>query len=79
MEGLKKAKKHVHVVIPHYSPTLEYLDLAVESVFNQKGVSCSLAVSSSSKVKPEYVGANGVPVTVFHQEKRMSYKKELQR
>lgn len=77
MLSLKKSKKHVHVVIPHYSPTLEYIDLAVESVFNQKGVSCSLAVSSSSKVKPNYVGANGVPTVVYHQEARMSFAEAI--
>ena len=45
----------VTLVIPHYSPRLDYLKLAVDSAIGCQGVDLEIIVSSSSKTDPKPV------------------------
>lgn len=64
--------KKVHVVIPHYSPRLDYIDLAVKSAVESTGVRTSIIVVSSSKNRPDYPQYEG-KVKVIWSDKHLTF------
>jgi GT2 family glycosyltransferase len=70
--ALSKAFPHVHVIIPHYAPRVDYITHAVASVLKSKGVRVTVTVSSSSPVKPEF---NNPQVQVYHQNENMTFSR----
>ena len=61
----------VHVIIPHYLPRSDYLNLAIKSVLESKNVNVSISVSSSSPVKPVVMTH---PLIKLHwQKERMTF------
>ncbi len=62
---------NVHVVIPHYLPRSDYLNLAIKSVLESKNVNVRISICSSSPVRP-IVTEN--PLIKLHwQQERMTF------
>jgi GT2 family glycosyltransferase len=62
------------IIIPHYQPNLEYLELAVESALQSEGPRRDILVVSSSKVDPTQALAQYKPfVRVYWQPERLTF------
>ena len=65
----------VTLVIPHYSPRLDYLKLAVDSAIGCQGVDLEIIVSSSSKTDPKPVLPS--KVILLHNKTRLSFSQAI--
>lgn len=72
LEAISSAIPHVHVIIPHYAPRVDYLNLAVMSAINSKDVYTTVTISSSSKVKPVF---DHPRVHIYHQNDNMTFSR----
>jgi glycosyltransferase involved in cell wall biosynthesis len=61
----------VHVIIPHYLPRSDYLNLAVKSVLNSRAVNVKISVVSSSCIQPSIV--EHPTIRLHWQKERMTF------
>lgn len=81
ISNINKKKPHVHVVIPHYSSSMDYLGLAAKSVFLSEGdYTITMNIVSSSELgRPELgtdiynLGSETRKLSIYHQQERMSF------
>ncbi len=72
LSAVSEVFPHVHVVIPHYAPRVDYLNHAIMSVLNSKGVHVTATISSSSPVRPVF---DHPRISIYHQSANMPFSK----
>jgi GT2 family glycosyltransferase len=63
---------HVHVIIPHYAPRVDYLNHAIMSLLNSKEVHVTATISSSSPMRPVF---DHPRITIYHQVENMTFSR----